>query len=100
METLCNDNVYKLVRLTCSCLDPAHCVDLEIDKDKQDEFISLSFTERDFSRLTSFSSRLKDAIKMIRGKEVCLKEVILKETDIDPLIALLQEAKTEYNKLK
>ena len=98
METIYQDGqLYKLVRLTCNCGSPAHSLDFEIEHDEVDGWtIGLTLNEKYSGHRMSLLMRVKNAVNILRGQEICFYNFIVREQDYEPMIALLQEAKAKF----
>jgi len=81
MEKLYDFKESIVYRFGCDCQTPAHAMDVEIQKDRQNDVIISFYTTADI-----FRQRLRWCWKMIRTGLGYDNEIVLKEEDV-PLLA-------------
>lgn len=90
MEILRGCGTWKLYRFTCECTSPGHSLDLSVDHEENE--IYLSFGESYIPNRDTWIGRIRNAVKVLLGREISLHEVFLTLKDLRDLVSVLQEA--------
>ena len=94
-DKLFEDSEFISKRFSCSCLDNYHILDISVEffsanaGDKSEINLSWGLSPRDLS----LWQRIKKSVKILVGREYPDCNIILRHTDIDELIDLLERAK-------
>jgi len=91
-DTIFDDNEFYMKRFSCSCTNPAHALDIEIEILPAGIYCS---AEIHVPAGSPVKWRIKEALKILIGKDSCIDIFRLREEDIDELICALQKAKDE-----
>ena len=95
-DKLFEDSEFVSKRFSCSCLDNYHILDISVEffasnvvSDKSEINLCWSLSPADLS----LWQRIKKSVKILLGREYPDCNIILRHTDIDELIDLLERAK-------
>lgn len=77
----------KIWRYWCDCMDPGHCVEFIEDLDINGQTFSIGLYSTPDMTLWC---RIKNALKLLFGKQVCYIDVILEEKDRQELSIVIK----------
>ena len=94
MDKIYDDGEMYSARFACSCLHPAHSLDVVIEflPDKKVDSLLLEFSERYICGQMTFKEKLSNAWKLLRGEEIYDHSIYIRAEDVQDLINLLKKA--------
>jgi len=94
-DLLFEDDELVAKRFSCGCLGPGHMLDVSVEMaDEGKRFVECSFEFYITSYLPR-KLRLKRAWDMLRGKETCVCDFLLRPEDAGELIELLEKVRVK-----
>ena len=96
MDKLFDDHELITGRFSCDCSDHKHVLDLSIEltPEPKQRFVHCEFRFHVYGRSPRWY-RLKQILKLLRGKNGEMCDFLLRQDDIEPMICLLENALPE-----
>lgn len=93
VDKIFDDSELYWKRFSCDCLDPTHIVDLSVEfiPGQKENTLLVEFAEK-YSQYPLWE-RIKNAFKILLGKEIYGHGFIVRPSDIPEMIELLEKAK-------
>lgn len=99
MEKLLDYSDYALYRFTCECLSAEHALDFSIEIDKDHKcLVEAVFSDKYIPNQDTWCKRIKNAFRILLGKEFEAHDVFIRAEDLNDLIAILNRAKSLMEK--
>ena len=76
-------------RLGCECNNHEHVLDIEVNTENG-EILCIGFQEHICTRTRNLLWRINTALRILLGKELCFREVIVESEEINEFVKVLQ----------